>query len=82
MALNITSVFDILDALNYTANCTIALEWRSLYSSPAEPNYGFVDDSTNAAFIHMAWPVAYQSTDDNQIDEFYDSISFSNLGIG
>jgi hypothetical protein len=69
----------IVEALDYTANCTLAVSWY--YHPPPEggPDAGFGNDSINAAFLRMALPSQYQNESDDEISSFYDDMSYGEL---
>jgi hypothetical protein len=74
----------VLNDLNYTADCTIATLWReSVIQGPAWKTHGHVgldNNMLNAAFIGSAWPPQRNATE-AQMNDFYDAIYTTNVGL-
>lgn len=76
---NLTSLANattIVEALDYTANCTLATLW---YNNLPNDSYGFGNDSINVAFLRMALPSQYQNESDDEIANFYDNMAYGQL---
>ncbi|KAH8591670.1 hypothetical protein B0O99DRAFT_597986 [Bisporella sp. PMI_857] len=75
--------FQILNDLNYTANCTIATLWHRNQTQTLawhkQEYVGLDSNMLNVAFIASAWPPQEDATK-TEMNDFYNAIYITNVG--
>lgn len=73
-----TNATIIVQDLDFTANCSIAVEWHD--NLPVN-GAGSGSDPTNVALLRMALPEQYQNETDDEIAKFYNEMSSGALSM-
>jgi hypothetical protein len=73
-----TNATALLQELDYTGNCTVAISWyKNLPSSGSSAGFG--NDTLNVEFLRTTLPPAYENATNEQVAGFYDDLSTGEL---
>lgn len=74
MSLNTSNIFEVLQSLNYTANCMIAIPWLEARARQDLNRSLPTNDTLNAVFLQSALPADLQTVNNTQLIDFYNYI--------